>query len=231
MNINYYNPYVRQELELYHHGVAGQKWGKKNGPPYPLSASAHSASEKKAGWRKSLNGASRTAKAVGRGAVKVAKATRRGLKKVAGVTGKVAKTTAHLANKGLLALDAKPAIFMTDKEIQARIDRLKLKKSYTNALKGKFGDVTKDENSQNKGKEKSNDLLAAIGKDVLIPTTTGTLNYMIAKRLAKDTNADIDIVRTIMGKNANVVGSGVKKKKKKDRRSREEENDDGNDNN
>ena len=215
MNINIYNPYVRQELELYHHGVAGQKWGKRNGPPYPLAASAHSASEKKAGWRSSLSGASRKAKAVGRGAVKVAKATGRGLKKVASVTGKVAKTTAHLANKGLLAIDKKPKVFMTDKEIQARVDRLKLKKSYTNALKGKFGDVTKDNDSQNKGKDKANDLLAAIGKDVLIPTTTGALNYMIAKRLAKDTNADIDIVRTVMGKNANVVGSGVKRKKER----------------
>ena len=56
MNINYYNPYVRQELMLYHHGVLGQKWGKQNGPPYPIAASAHSASEKKAGWRKSLSG-------------------------------------------------------------------------------------------------------------------------------------------------------------------------------
>ena len=55
MNTNIYNPYVRRELELYHHGVRGQKWGQRNGPPYPLFAGAHSASEKKAGWRKSLN--------------------------------------------------------------------------------------------------------------------------------------------------------------------------------
>lgn len=40
---------------LEHHGILGQKWGKKNGPPYPLGASDHSAREKKAGWRKSLN--------------------------------------------------------------------------------------------------------------------------------------------------------------------------------
>lgn len=41
--------------ELYHHGILGQKWGKRNGPPYPLSAGKHSASEKKAGWEKSLD--------------------------------------------------------------------------------------------------------------------------------------------------------------------------------
>ena len=43
-----------RSYELYHHGILGQKWGHQNGPPYPLDASDHSASEKKAGWRKSL---------------------------------------------------------------------------------------------------------------------------------------------------------------------------------
>lgn len=36
------------EYYLYHHGILGQRWGKRNGPPYPLGASDHSASEKKA---------------------------------------------------------------------------------------------------------------------------------------------------------------------------------------
>lgn len=41
---------------LAHHGILGQKWGQQNGPPYPLGAGDHSASERKAGWRRSLGG-------------------------------------------------------------------------------------------------------------------------------------------------------------------------------
>ena len=41
---------------LAHHGILGQKWHKRNGPPYPLDASDHSKSEKEAGYKKSLGG-------------------------------------------------------------------------------------------------------------------------------------------------------------------------------
>ena len=50
---------MRNDFEsnyLAHHGILGMKWGHKNGPPYPLGASDHSTSEKKAGYRKSLGG-------------------------------------------------------------------------------------------------------------------------------------------------------------------------------
>lgn len=46
---------TRSDEYIKHHGIFGMKWGKKNGPPYPLGASDHSTSEKKAGWRKSLD--------------------------------------------------------------------------------------------------------------------------------------------------------------------------------
>lgn len=45
---------IYKNSELCHHGILGQKWGHRNGPPYPLDASDHSSAEKKAGWRKSL---------------------------------------------------------------------------------------------------------------------------------------------------------------------------------
>lgn len=43
------------DSDLQHHGILGMHWGRRNGPPYPLGSSDHSASEKKAGWRKSLS--------------------------------------------------------------------------------------------------------------------------------------------------------------------------------
>lgn len=46
--------------ELYHHGIKGQKWGKRNGPPYPLEPEDHSKSEKQAGWQQSLNNSNKT---------------------------------------------------------------------------------------------------------------------------------------------------------------------------
>lgn len=48
--------YIRTNKELYHHGIKGQKWGDRNGPPYPLEPGDHSASEKKAGYTKSISG-------------------------------------------------------------------------------------------------------------------------------------------------------------------------------
>ena len=47
---NFYDDYIA------HHGILGMKWGKQNGPPYPLGSGDHSKSEKSAGWKKSLGG-------------------------------------------------------------------------------------------------------------------------------------------------------------------------------
>lgn len=53
--------------ELRHHGILGMQWGKRNGPPYPLSDDAHSAKERKRGWKRSLD--TDTKKKIGKAAV------------------------------------------------------------------------------------------------------------------------------------------------------------------
>ena len=164
MYTSIYNPYVPQEVFLAHHGIMGQRWGKKNGPPYPLSAGDHSASEKKAGWRKSLA-------AAGRGTVKVAKAVGRGTVK-----------TAKFVNKAAVRMGVKPKKLMSDEEIAYSINRLRQEKAYKRALKGKF--VSVEEAERNKGKGAVSQLMGAIGKEVIIPTTVGALRYALATKLA-----------------------------------------------
>lgn len=41
--------------ELMHHGIEGQKWGDRNGPPYPLTYAAKSTTEKKYNKSRSLH--------------------------------------------------------------------------------------------------------------------------------------------------------------------------------
>lgn len=48
--------YLTQEDYLQHHGILGQRWGKLNGPPYPLGSGDHSARERKEGYTKSKLG-------------------------------------------------------------------------------------------------------------------------------------------------------------------------------
>lgn len=43
------------DMFLRHHGIKGQQWGTKNGPPYPIAPENHSKKEKKENWQYSLN--------------------------------------------------------------------------------------------------------------------------------------------------------------------------------
>lgn len=48
--------------ELSHHGIKGQRWGKKNGPPYPLDYDSHSSAEKKQNSKLTIDGDADTGK-------------------------------------------------------------------------------------------------------------------------------------------------------------------------
>lgn len=51
----YYRGMMFSSKSLKHHGILGQKWGVKQGPPYPLEPNRHSSNENKKRWDSSLN--------------------------------------------------------------------------------------------------------------------------------------------------------------------------------
>ena len=128
---------------LYHHGILGMKWGHKNGPPYPLGAGDHSASEKKAGWFKSLK-AKHAAK-------KLKKKRAKSLEKARIVRQKkAAEKKAHdelMKNKDKVLAKGSAKELMkyrgeiTNQELKTALDRLDLEKklsSYNAAEKDAF---------------------------------------------------------------------------------------------
>lgn len=155
-------------LELYHHGIRGQRWGRKNGPPYPLDAADHSAAEKKAGWRKSLASAAR-------GAASGAVAAVRG-------TAKGAVKTAKTAKKILINLDKYPKFLMSEKDINDRVERLR----QLDTLKRARGKMTAEDKLNQKLKQK--DAMREVVKQSLSQLIPSICKDLIIQKI-KDTNA------------------------------------------
>lgn len=112
--------------ELYHHGVDGQKWGVKHGPPYPLDRSASRQEAKKR------------------------KARRKNMIKI----NKKRKKSKKAAEKRDLSYkrSKKPAKQMTNKELNDTIDRLQREETYRKLVsKGKTeSEIEKQLKKQNK---------------------------------------------------------------------------------
>lgn len=128
---------MRNDFEsnyLAHHGILGQKWGHKSGPPYPLDADDHSAAERKAGWRESLHDrkVKRQRKKALNKARKVRKANlkeRRKEEKIARKQLKEEKKFAKEKDKILKSGDAKEILKIKDKlsdqEMQNALNRVR----------------------------------------------------------------------------------------------------------
>lgn len=137
---------------LAHHGIMGQRWGKRNGPPYPLAPEAHSKSEQDAGWQSSLKNDKRSFgssfdKKVAKAEEKRQKAREKALKKARKVAAKkrsdelkdlkrqlkdekqaakIAKMKQKLLQEGDLSKISKKSKYFTNEELQYAQQRAQL---------------------------------------------------------------------------------------------------------
>lgn len=157
---------------LIHHGILGMKWGKRNGPPYPLDASDHSAAEKAAAKENSGSpGAKWFSDSVKQGkdkpnisrAESVAKNTKNIIDSSRDIASDVEKMKSKTAPK-------KDYSNMTDAELQARVNRLRLERE----MRGL-------ESEQQSGKVYASDVLTLAGNVASIGVSAATLFAIIYK--------------------------------------------------
>lgn len=137
-----------------HHGILGQKWGRKNGPPYPLDATDHSAAEKKAGtkgWTKEAKSENKQSDSEKKDpTVKVLKAAREGANSAENLSNKIQRYKREDAPK-------KDLSEMSDAELRTAINRLDMERRYNDLT---APDVSKGEKYCSRALSVAGDVLA-----------------------------------------------------------------------
>lgn len=111
---------------LKHHGILGQKWGVRNGPPYPLTGRAMSSSERKAAGKK-INGGSGDEQTKSKGVPDIApaaKATNKAVESIKQTTNDVISLKQKERKSKIDLSD------LSDDELRKIVNRLNLEKQY-----------------------------------------------------------------------------------------------------
>lgn len=188
--------------ELYHHGILGQRKGQRNGPPYPLSRSQHSSTEKRLAKISSSRGAKVAQKAAVKAyknKVKTLNANKKKADQQKREQEKLASKKAKLLKTRNISKIYKNANLFTDDELKNISNRFKLE----NDLK----DI-KNQGFINKGKNFVNTLdIAANATDKAskIATNGVSIYNNVAKVMNSVYGADMKLVGDKAEKPSNKV--------------------------
>lgn len=151
------------EESMWHHGVSGQKWGVRNGPPYPVQSGT------KVRFAKSKMTES-TLRAVKRKNADDRQNSRH-------IDSRFLKTNKILISR------------LSDDEIKKRIARLELENKYKDLLyENKYGKKGQESKKKDKGEQKTQSTLGKVGETLATELVKGAVGYANQRMNARAEN-------------------------------------------
>lgn len=188
---------------LSHHGVPNQKWGVRNGPPYPVQRGRDVRYNVGKMTEKTKAGLQKAGKITASGAKAVGNAVKSGGSKISSSfkkwkESKKTELAIKPTDSALLKNWQKKQLRISDmsnQELQQRIDRKRLEESYKRALRGDFSDAktwnkaAKDAKSSG-GKKAADMVLSKIGMAAVEGLASG-LSTKISQSMTKKSEGKI----------------------------------------